>query len=64
MSFGLDRKMAVIIALIALCIATVLWFLGVIPWWAILISVPVVTVAGLGLLFVLGILSWMAGGSH
>lgn len=53
-----------IIAAIVTLIATGLWLLGVIPWWAIFIAVPFLTVVALGVLMVVGIMAWMANGSH
>lgn len=52
------------IAALVTVIAGALWAFGVIPWWGILIAVPTVTVAAVGVLLFVGILAWMAGGSH
>lgn len=59
-SWGFWLSVAGIITLIA----TALWWFGFIAWWGILIAVPVVTVAVIAALTVIGILAWMAGGSH
>lgn len=52
------------IALLVTLIASALWFFGVIPWWGILIAVPVATLVAGGILFFIAIAAWMAGGSH
>ncbi len=45
-------------------VAVLQWLLGIIPWWGVLIAIPVATFVLGAALLVVGILLWMAGGSH
>lgn len=62
--FDLSWKVWAAVAAVITAIATGLYLLGVIPWWGILIAVPVATVIALGGLLIIGTMMWMAGGSH
>jgi hypothetical protein len=64
MEFGMNKKVAAIIALIISAIAGILFFFGLIPWWAALLSIPILTVAIIAGLLIFAVVTWMAGGSH
>lgn len=60
----LGRSTWLSLAGVVTLLAASLWFAGIIPWWGILIAVPVVTAAAAIALMILGVVMWMAGGSH
>ena len=60
----IPRSFWFIAAAIVTLLASILWALGVIPWWGVLIAVPVATVALVAVLFMMAVGAWMAGGSH
>lgn len=64
MIFDLGKRHWLVIAAIVTALAAALWALGVVPWWAVLLAVPIVTFAVGALLVVIGILAWIAGGSR
>lgn len=62
--FEMNWKVWAAIAAVVSALAAALYWFGLIPWWGILIAVPAVTVVAVTALLVIGILMWMAGGSH
>jgi hypothetical protein len=60
----LPIKLWLCIAALVTAISVALWAIGLIPWWGILIAVPVATLVAVAALLLFGIIAWMAGGSH
>ena len=53
-----------IAALLMILVSLILWGLDIIPWWGMLLAVPVGTVILVMTGFILFVGAWMANGSH
>lgn len=58
------KPLALILFALGLIISFVLWAFRLILWWGILVGGVGLPLAAVAAIIVIGLLAWMAGGSH
>lgn len=60
----IPKRFSVLVGLLAAAVALVLWFVGIIPLWAVIPVIIVAPFAVAAILIVIFYALWMASGAH